>query len=73
MFLILCFYVFRYHGFGQIAYEGFHRPTFTPVQVIVFNNDLLGVVWIELTAFSLFSRVQRTFTKNVLNTVESCL
>lgn len=63
----------RYHGFGQIAYEGFRRPSFTPVQVIVFNNDLLGVVWIELTAFSLFSRVQRTFTKNILNTAESCL
>nr|XP_045605623.1 F-box only protein 31-like [Procambarus clarkii]XP_045605624.1 F-box only protein 31-like [Procambarus clarkii]XP_045605625.1 F-box only protein 31-like [Procambarus clarkii]XP_045605626.1 F-box only protein 31-like [Procambarus clarkii]XP_045605628.1 F-box only protein 31-like [Procambarus clarkii]XP_045605629.1 F-box only protein 31-like [Procambarus clarkii] len=63
----------RFHGFGQIAFIWFQRPSFTPVQVIVFNNDLLGVIWLELNSFSLYSRIKKTFTTNILQVDESAV
>lgn len=63
----------RYHGFGQIAFEGFQHPNFIGAHIMVFNNDLLGVAWITLESFSLFRRVKNTFTQNILTDVESAL
>ncbi|XP_047473721.1 F-box only protein 31-like [Penaeus chinensis] len=63
----------RYHGFGQIAFEGFQQPNFIGAHIMVFNNDLLGVAWITLESFSLFRRVENTFTQNILPDLESAL
>lgn len=63
----------RYHGYGQIAYDGFQHPSYIPTQVIIFNNDLLGVIWMKLSAFSVFTRVDQTFTSNIIKTGESYL
>lgn len=57
---------YRYHGFGQIAAAWFHGSRFIPVQVVVFNNDLIGVLWLKLASFSLLARIKQTFTPNVL-------
>ncbi|XP_042858258.1 F-box only protein 31-like [Penaeus japonicus] len=61
----------RYHGFGQIAFEGYQHPNFIEVHIMVFNNDLLGVAWITLESFSLFQRVEKSFTQNFLPDLES--
>ncbi|XP_042225217.1 F-box only protein 31-like [Homarus americanus] len=54
----------RYHGFGQIAYSMFTKPRFTPVHVAVFNDDLVGVIWLELRSMSFYSRIKQKFTPN---------
>ncbi|KAK8739748.1 hypothetical protein OTU49_003178 [Cherax quadricarinatus] len=61
----------RFHGFGQVAFLWFQNPHFVPVQVIVFNNDLLGVLWLELEKFSLYSRIKKEFTSNILQVDQS--
>lgn len=63
----------RYHGFGQIANVWFQRHKFTPVQVVVFDNDLLGVMWLELQSFSLYSRIKKKFTSNILDAYRSAV
>ncbi|KAG0721409.1 F-box only protein 31 [Chionoecetes opilio] len=63
----------RYHGFGQRAGFGLPRPTIIPVHVVVFNDDLLGVIWIDFEDFTLYSRVKETFTTNNMQMGPSCL
>uniref|UniRef100_A0A0P6E0V0 F-box only protein n=1 Tax=Daphnia magna TaxID=35525 RepID=A0A0P6E0V0_9CRUS len=54
----------RFHGFGQIAQEGFREPSFVEGHWIVFNEDLFGFLWTSLHALSMFHRVQEEFTSS---------
>ncbi|KAK4297967.1 hypothetical protein Pmani_022389 [Petrolisthes manimaculis] len=63
----------RYHGLGQIAAAWYHGSRFIPIQVVVFNNDLIGVLWLKLASFSLLSRIKQTFTQNVLKNSRGAL
>jgi len=47
----------RFHGFGQIAGDGFTRPKFIPGHWIIFNQDLFGFLWLDLHSLSVFHRV----------------
>lgn len=53
--------IHRFHGFGQVADEGFQDPSFVEGHWIVFNEDLFGFLWISLQALSMFHRVQEQF------------
>lgn len=48
----------RFHGFGQIAGHGFLNPSFTRVHWVIFDEDLMAVLWLELRNLSLFHRVK---------------
>ncbi|XP_046630588.1 F-box only protein 31-like [Daphnia pulicaria] len=52
----------RFHGFGQIAEEGFREPTFVEGHWIVFNENLFGFLWISLQSLSMYHRVQEELT-----------
>ncbi|XP_033754683.1 F-box only protein 31-A-like [Pecten maximus] len=52
---------YRFHGQGRIAGHGYHNPSLTPGHFIVFDNDTLGFMWMELLSFSMYSRVTETF------------
>lgn len=48
----------RFHGFGQIARQGFQNSSFIEGHWVVFNEDLFGFLWIKLESFSLYHRVK---------------
>ena len=54
----------RYHGFGQIADSGFQGPMFSPVHIVIFNNDKIGVIWLDLNYVSVFHRIHMNFEKH---------
>ncbi|XP_073234073.1 F-box only protein 31-like isoform X2 [Porites lutea] len=56
-------YKARFHSVGQIASHGFVSPQWTPAHFVLFNDDLFGFLWIELMAFSVYSRVTEPFLK----------
>ncbi|XP_072169510.1 F-box only protein 31-like [Diadema setosum] len=47
----------RYFGTGLIAMPGFRDATRTPAHFIVFSEDILGFLWLELRSLSIYSRV----------------
>lgn len=49
--------VCRFEAAGQVARPGFKDPSWVPVQVLVFEGDMLGVSWLTLATFSLFVRL----------------
>ncbi|XP_001638015.2 F-box only protein 31 [Nematostella vectensis] len=51
----------RYQGAGQVAYHNYSSPRLTPGELIVFSDDLVGFLWHELLAFSVFSRCTEDF------------
>ncbi|CAK6433951.1 unnamed protein product [Pipistrellus nathusii] len=52
----MCFY-----GVGHFALYGFFNPQHIPGVFILFDEDHFGFIWLELTCFVLYSRVQATF------------
>jgi hypothetical protein len=49
----------RFHGFGQIAHEGFQNSEFIPGHWIIFHEDLFAFFWMdELKCFSFYHRIQ---------------
>lgn len=48
----------RYHCVGQIAYQGYSNPSWTPGHFILFSKSCFGVLWIELSSLSVYSRVE---------------
>ncbi|KAL9975644.1 hypothetical protein ACROYT_G012827 [Oculina patagonica] len=56
-------YLARYHGRGQIASHGFVSPQWTPGHFVLFNDDLFGFLWLELMAFSVYSRATEPFLR----------
>lgn len=57
------FYKARYHGVGQIASHGFVSPQWTAAHFVLFNEDLFGFLWIELMAFSVYSRATEPYLR----------
>lgn len=53
----------RYHGKGQIASHGFVSPQWTPGHFVLFNDDMFGFLWLELLAFSVYSRTTEPFLR----------
>lgn len=51
----------RFHGFGQVAGEGFQDPSFIEGHWVIFNEDLFGFLWISLQSLSIYHRVQEKF------------
>ncbi|XP_023931335.1 F-box only protein 31 [Lingula anatina] len=51
----------RFLGKLQIAGHGFQDPRLTPMHWIVFNEDLFGVLWLDLRNFFTFHRVETDF------------
>ncbi|CAL4099837.1 unnamed protein product [Meganyctiphanes norvegica] len=49
----------RYKADGQIAFDNFYNPSFSLVHVAVFNNDLLGAIWIDIGHFRFYHRVNK--------------
>lgn len=56
-------YQARYHGVGQIASHGFLSPQMTPGHFVLFNDDLFGFLWLELMAFSVYSRATEPYLR----------
>ncbi|OWF37959.1 F-box only protein 31-like [Mizuhopecten yessoensis] len=52
---------YRFHGKGRIAGHGYHNPSLTPGHFVVFDDDTLGFMWMELLSFSMYSRVTEMF------------
>ncbi|XP_060082624.1 F-box only protein 31-like [Ylistrum balloti] len=52
---------YRFHGKGRIAGHGYHNPSLTPGHLVVFDDNTLGFMWMELLSFSMYSRVMETF------------
>jgi len=50
-----------YHGFGKIANIYHSQPRFTPAHAIVFNNEEVGVIFLQLNDFMIFKRINRDF------------
>ncbi len=48
----------RFHGFGQIAMDGYQDASFIEGHWIVFNENFFGFLWISLGSLSLYHRVQ---------------
>ncbi|CAL4142211.1 unnamed protein product, partial [Meganyctiphanes norvegica] len=63
----------RYHGFGQIADSGFQGPMFSPVHIVFFNNDIIGVIWLDLNYLSVFHRIHINFEKHLNTNIRSIL
>lgn len=53
----------RYHGRGQIASHGFLSPQWTPGHFVLFNDNLFGFRWLELMAFSVYSRATEPYLR----------
>ncbi|KAL4234698.1 F-box only protein 31 [Mactra antiquata] len=51
----------RFHALGTVSPMGYTRPTKIPTHFIVFNENLFGVIWLQLYSFSVFSRVTEEF------------
>ncbi|KAK7505289.1 hypothetical protein BaRGS_00003451 [Batillaria attramentaria] len=49
----------RYHAEGRIAGHGYHNPSMCKAHFIVFEEDMFGVIWLDLDSFSLFCRVKQ--------------
>jgi len=47
----------RYHSLGQIAGHNYTGPSYTHNHFIVFDDNLFGIMWIELHSLSMYSRV----------------
>nr|XP_058969121.1 F-box only protein 31-like [Pocillopora verrucosa] len=56
-------YLARYHGKGRIASHGFVSPQWTRGHFVLFNDDMFGFLWIELMAFSVYSRTTEPFLR----------
>ena len=52
----------RFSGLCQVAEEGFTNPTMEPAQVIIFDNDMFGVLILRLRSFNVFTRVKRNLS-----------
>lgn len=52
----------RCHSRGRIAAEGYLNPKFSKSHCIIFDEDNIGVLWLELESFSLYSRVTEKFS-----------
>ncbi|XP_076039869.1 F-box only protein 31-like isoform X2 [Oratosquilla oratoria] len=63
----------RYHGFGQVAHFDFVQPSFIPVHVMVFSNDVIGVLWLDLECFSAYERIHDSFVEPSLKDCPSAL
>lgn len=51
----------RYHGACHLAHTNFINAAFAPAHVIVFNNDLIGLIVMKLRHLFLLTRINRTF------------
>ena len=49
---------FRFIGEGQIAQHNFDNPSMTPAHIVIFDENNFGVLFLELSSMSLFSRVK---------------
>ncbi|XP_076063236.1 F-box only protein 31-like [Oratosquilla oratoria] len=63
----------RYFGCGQIAEIGFRNPNFTPVHLIIFSNDLIGVLWLKYNDINMYERIDRVLTESKLKSCKSAL
>ncbi|XP_064640862.1 F-box only protein 31-A-like [Lineus longissimus] len=50
----------RFSSRGQVAYDNYTRPTFISGHFVVFDEDTLGFLWIDLEAFCLLKRCTET-------------
>ena len=49
-------------GEAQIALPDYQEPSMIPAHVVIFDNDTLGVLFLELRSISLYSRVKEDLT-----------
>lgn len=49
----------RFSGYAQIAGHGYTNPSYSPGQWIVFNENLFGFLFLELSYISMYHRVQK--------------
>lgn len=48
---------YRCRAEGQIAAHSFQNPSFSDGHFVVFDEKKFGMVWLELTSFSIYVRV----------------
>ena len=63
LFNLFNLFVSRYHGRGQIASHGFMSPQWTPGHFVLFNDNMFGFRWLELMAFSVYSRATEPYLR----------
>merc|ERR1719357_1129339 len=44
----------------QVAGHGFSHPSFIAGNFVKFSDDMFGVIFLEISSFSIFKRVQET-------------
>ena len=49
-------------GEAQIALPDYQEPSMIPAHIVIFDNDTLGVLFLELRSMSLYSRVKEDLT-----------
>ena len=51
-----------FSGEAQIALPDYQEPSMIPAHIVIFDNDTLGVLFLELRSMSLYSRVKEDLT-----------
>ena len=54
--------VHRFLGEAQVAQHNYENPEMIPAHVIVFDEDTLGVIFLDLQSISIYKRLKEDLT-----------
>ena len=55
--------LWRFQGRCQVAFDGYVEPRFIDGNVVIFSEDIFGVIFIDLQSLGIFERVQEPLYK----------